>query len=287
MSDALPTLPRRNLDAHKGDLGRVLLIAGSRGMVGAAALAAHGALRSGAGLVTVATAESVEPVLAAKLNSAMTLPLPAANANCIAAAALSPALRATESADCVGVGPGLGRHPETLQFLSGLLQGLNKPLVLDADGLNLVSDGLHRELRACSCPKILTPHPGEMSRLLDTTIQDVREDREAAALEAARNYGAVVVLKGAGTVVTDGRQVHINATGNPGMATGGAGDVLTGILSALVGQGLEALDAARLGTHVHGLAGDLAAGVLGQVSLTASDLIDHLPAAYQALEKNR
>jgi len=256
-------------------------------MVGAAALAAHGALRSGAGLVTIAIAESVEPVLAAKTSSAMTLPLPAANANCIAAAALAPALRATESADCVGVGPGLGRHPETLQFLSGLLQDLNKPLVLDADGLNLVSDGLHQELKACPPSKILTPHPGEMSRLLDTTIQEVQNDRKAAALEAARNYGAVVVLKGAGTVVTDGRRVHINATGNPGMATGGAGDVLTGILCALVGQGLEPLDAARLGAHVHGLAGDLAAAVLGQVSLTASDLVEYLPAAYQALEKGR
>jgi len=255
-------------------------------MVGAAALAAKGALRSGAGLVTVGTAEAVEPILAAKLECAMTLPLPSVDSS-IAATALPVALQKAAEMDCIGTGPGLGRHPDTMKFMAGLLRDLDKPLVLDADGLNLISGTLRRDLLGYAHPVILTPHPGEMARLLDLSIQAVQKNRKATAIRAAKDFQAIVVLKGADTVITDGACVHINQTGNPGMATGGAGDVLTGIITALVGQGLSAFDAARLGVHVHGLAGDLAAERFGQVSMTATDIADHLAAAFLTLEEKR
>ncbi|MBN2490486.1 MAG: NAD(P)H-hydrate dehydratase [Planctomycetes bacterium] len=284
MTDPLVLPPLRRPDAHKGDAGRVLLIAGSRGMAGAAALAARGALRAGAGLVTVAIPEPIEPVLATKLDCAMTIPLPAAPPGVIAAEALSAALERATAADVVGAGPGMGTAPETRAFLVGLLGALRRPLVLDADGLNLASLGALDFLAGYALPKILTPHPGEMSRLLGTTTRDVQADRPGAAVEAARRFAAVVVLKGANTVVTDGHAVHINRTGNPGMATGGSGDVLTGVITALLAQRMEPLAAARLGAHVHGLAGDLAAAAKGPISMTAADLVDHLPAAFLALE---
>jgi len=255
-------------------------------MAGAAALTARGALRSGAGLVTVATADAIEPVVAAKLDCAMTLPLPAAAPGVIASAAVAPALAKAETVDVVGVGPGLGTHLETRNFLAGLLRGLPCPLVLDADGLNLAGQGLLDLLRDLESPKILTPHPGEMSRLLGTTVRAVQCDRRAAAVEAARRLRAVVILKGADSVVTDGASVSINETGNPGMATGGTGDVLTGVVVALLGQGLKPLEAARLGAHVHGRAGDLAAESKGIVSMTAWDLADHLPEAFLELGRS-
>lgn len=286
MDEPLPVLPSRRREAHKGDAGHVLLVAGSRGMAGAAALAARGALRSGAGLVTVATPEPVEPVVAAKLDCAMTLPLPSVDPGVVAADALSAVLARASSANVLGVGPGLGTHPETRDFLAGLLRQIEIPILLDADALNLVSQDLADVLAGCSAPKILTPHPGEMSRLLHLTTRQVQADRRRAAIDAARRLRAVVLLKGADTLITDGQTVHINRTGNPGMATGGSGDVLTGIITALVGQGLTPLDAARLGAHVHGLAGDRAAEALGWLAMTAADLVDHLPDAFRALEAN-
>jgi ADP-dependent NAD(P)H-hydrate dehydratase / NAD(P)H-hydrate epimerase len=284
MDEPLPGLPLRRREAHKGDVGHVLLVAGSRGMAGAAALAARGALRSGAGLVTVATPDTVEPVVAAKLDCAMTLPLPSVDPGVIGSHALSAILARASGVDVVGVGPGLGTHPETRGFLAGLLQQIEIPLLLDADALNLVSQDLTDVLAGCSAPRILTPHPGEMSRLLGVTTRHVQADRRRAATEAARRLGAIVLLKGADTLITDGQTVHTNRTGNPGMATGGSGDVLTGIIAALVGQGLGPLEAARLGAHVHGLAGDRAAEAFGWVAMTAQDLVDHLPDAFRALE---
>jgi len=252
-------------------------------MAGAAALAARGALRAGAGLVTVGTAASIEPVVAAKLDCAMTLPLPDVAPGAIASEAVGPALEKAASVDVVGVGPGLGTHLETRNFLAGLLRGLPCPLVLDADGLNLAAQGLLDTLANLQHPKVVTPHPGEMSRLLGSSVREVQADRKAAAVAAALSLKAVVILKGADSVITDGTAVHINPTGNPGMATGGTGDVLTGVIVALLGQGLSPLDAARVGAYVHGRAGDLAAESKGIVAMTASDLAEHLPGAFLEL----
>lgn len=283
MADPLPALPARRRDAHKGDAGRILILAGSRGMAGAAALAARGALRAGAGLVTVGTPEPIEPVVAMKLDCAMTVPLAATASGALAAAAVPAALAKAAGANAVALGPGLGTDDDTGRFLSGFLAAVTAPLVIDADALNLLAALPADAIATMSPPRILTPHPGEMSRLLGISTREVQQDREAVAIAAARRYAAVIVLKGADTVVTDGNAVHVNTTGNPGMATGGSGDVLTGVIAALVGQGQGPLDAARLGAHVHGLAGDLAAAHRGETSLTAADIADHLAAAFCAL----
>ena len=283
--ERIPRLPARRREAHKGDFGRVLVVAGSRGMVGAAALAGDAALRAGAGLVTVATPESAYPILAAKITCCTTHPLLETGAGTLSQRALNDILELAEAFDAVALGPGLGNHRETSRLVRGLVGGLRKPLIVDADGLNALSEetGI---LKRVESPRVLTPHPGEMARLIGgVTAKEVQQARNETAWRFAVEHGAIVALKGQGTVVTDGQSLFTNTTGNPGMATGGAGDVLTGVIAALIAQGLEAFDAAVLGVHVHGLAGDLAAKQLGEVSLMASDLLDHLPGAFLTLRK--
>ena len=277
----LPRLTKRRADAHKGDFGHVFIIAGSRGMVGAGCLAAWGALRSGAGLVTYGCPESLYPIFAAKLTEAMGRPLPETSGGSLALSGLEPALKFAEQCTVVAVGPGLGPEPETAQLVRALAARLDHVLVIDADGLNAFAGRAH-EFAERKGPTLVTPHPGEMGKLVGLTAAEVQSDREKVAAEFAARFGAfAVLLKGAGTVVTDGERLYLNATGNPGMATGGAGDVLTGVCAALVAQRLDHFAAGALGAYLHGLAGDLAARRLGQVSMLAGDIVESLPAAFE------
>ncbi|HUS91009.1 MAG TPA: NAD(P)H-hydrate dehydratase [Phycisphaerae bacterium] len=286
--ETLPPLPARAKDAHKGSFGRVLVVGGSRGMVGAVALAANGALRGGAGLVTFAAPEAIQLTVAALCPCATSVPLTCGPDGEPAADALRQVARAAKAADVLAVGPGMAQGPTQRDLVRAALEQ-DKPVVLDADGLNNLGalDGWPA-LRRCGL--VLTPHPGEFSRLTGRPIGEIQSDRQAAALAAAGEWARaatgqaplVVLLKGAGTVVTDGRRVRINRTGNPGMATGGSGDVLTGLIAALLAQGLSPFDAASLGAHLHGRAGDLAAEQLSPPAMIAWDLLEYLPAAMKA-----
>jgi len=282
MSDVrLPQLPVRTREAHKGDFGRVLVIAGSRGMIGAACLTANAALRAGAGLVKLAVPSSVWDVAASKLTCVMTAGFPDTTGGMFAESAFESLLEESQWADVVALGPGLGRAVETGRLVRRLVTDIRPPLVIDADGLFHLSGRLDR-LDMRKSPTTLTPHPGEMANLLGCEVAIVQADRGGTASEVARKHGVICVLKGAGTVVSDGRQTYTNTTGNPGMASGGTGDVLTGVIAGLIGQQLSPFDAAVLGVHLHGLAGDLAAVRYGLHGLIASDVLDFLPAAFLA-----
>jgi ADP-dependent NAD(P)H-hydrate dehydratase / NAD(P)H-hydrate epimerase len=272
-------LPPRLPSAHKGTYGHAAIIAGSVGKTGAAAMATTAALRIGTGLVTVATPASVNPVLEAKLLEAMTVPMPETEAKTLASSGLEQLVSFANARSAVAIGPGLTTHPDTTRLIQALLRRLEKPFILDADGLNAVSEK-PAVLNTCkSCP-ILTPHPGEMARLDKTTAQSVNADRIGTATRFAEHYGVILVLKGARTIVArpDGH-VAICPTGNPGMATAGTGDALTGIIVGLLAQRLNPWDAACAGTFLHGLAGDLAAAELGQAGMLAGDLIARIPYA--------
>ena len=277
----VPRLKPRPVDGHKGTFGRVCVIAGSIGMTGAAALVGRAALRAGAGLVRVATAKSALPIVASIEPSYTTLPLAEDAAGRISAKALDAILTAAEENDVLAIGPGIGQSAGLRSIVETLVQQEGLRLVIDGDGLNNLSKlaGWPKKRKA---DLVLTPHPGEMKRLWSGLFrEDMPEDRQQTAARVAKSTGAVVALKGAGTVVTDGRRLYVNTTGNPGMATAGAGDVLTGVTTALMGQGLSSFDAMVLGVYVHGLAGDIAADRLGQISLMATDIIDALPDAFR------
>ncbi len=275
----LPRLPDRAVDAHKGHFGLALLVGGSRGMAGAMGLAGLAALRGGAGLVRLAVPEVCLDTVAGFEPSYMTSPLPSDPAGRIAFRARRPIVELAEAATVVACGPGMGRSLGLDALVSSLYADLPQPMVVDADGLNALA-ARPEILPQPGGPRILTPHPGELVRLLGTDRVPPKR-REAEAVKLAARLGAVVVLKGHKTCVTDGKRRAINTTGNPGMATGGSGDVLTGLIAALACQGLSPFDAARLGVYLHGLAGDLAAAELGQQSLIASDLVRFLPQAFK------
>lgn len=266
----------RNVDGHKGDFGRVLAIAGSRGMTGAAFLAGHAAMRSGAGLVTIGCPASQQPIMAAKCDVEMTLSLPETGDGALSAKAHDGILAAAKNADAVLIGPGMARHDDTARLTLGLIEALDLPLVLDADALYHVKDSL-ASLKKRTAPTVLTPHMGEAARLVDTSGSRTQTARLLALLVPC----GVAVLKGAGTIVCGVDGEYVNATGNPGMATGGAGDVLAGMIAAFLARGLGAFDAACLAVHLHGLAGDIAAETVGQESLLATDIIEHLPSAFR------
>jgi len=276
----LPILPARAADSHKGTFGKVLVVAGSRGMSGAAVLCGSAALRGGAGLVQVATGADVQPLVAAGNPCYMTFPL-SIELKTHGLAEMGDILELAKEATVLAFGPGLGQSPKLAEILEILLVQTAIPVVLDADGLNALATLTSDVFKRRTAPTILTPHPGEFGRLLEKSTEEVQADREVLALEYARDHRVVLVLKGKGTIVTDGERLYRNTTGNPGMATGGSGDVLTGLIAALVAQGLEPFDAAVLGVYTHGKAGDLAAARVGQVSLIATDLIDELPRALQ------
>ena len=273
-------LPTRLPSGHKGTYGHVGLIAGSVGKTGAAALAARAALRVGAGLVTVATPASVNDTLEAKLLEEMTVPMPETTARTLARSGLDLLVTFANARSAVAIGPGLTTHPETVELIQALITRLEKPCVLDADALNALA-GRPALLAECKTPLILTPHPGEMARLEEqATPESVNADRIGTASRFAQQRGVILVLKGARTVVAHPNgQVAICPTGNPGMATAGTGDALTGVIVGLLAQGLNVWGAARAGTYFHGLAGDLAAASLGPAGMTAGDLIEQIPHA--------
>lgn len=280
-------LPERPVHGHKGSFGHVLVVAGSEGKTGAAALAAHGAARIGAGLVTIACPQSANPVLEVKCTEMMTAPVPETGAHALGLAAEKPLRELAEERDVVVLGPGVGRAEETQELLRRLAPSLRVPLVLDADGLFAFRED-PAALKARSAPTIVTPHPGEAATLLASTAADVNADRPAAARRLAEETGAMVVLKGAATVTADceGR-LAVNPTGGPVLATGGTGDVLSGAVAGLLSQGLGPWEAAVLGVFVHGLAGDGLAASRGAAGALAGEVADALPGVLAALRAGR
>jgi NAD(P)H-hydrate epimerase len=275
-------LPPRQPDTHKGTYGHVLIVAGSVGFTGAAVLATLGALRSGAGLVTVAVPQSIYPIVASQVTEGMPTPLQEAH-GAVAATARSRIQRLATNSDVVAVGPGMSRAAGVARVIEGLMKG-DRPLVIDADGLNVLA-GHAPSLTAARAPVVITPHPGELSRLVGRPVSAILEDRLGAARAAAAQLRCVVVLKGARTIVAnvDGEAALI-PTGNPGMATGGMGDVLTGAVAAMIGQRLAPFDAAVAAAYLHGLAGDLVAEDRGHVGLLASEVADRLPQAIHRVQ---
>ena len=267
----LEILPDRDQHAHKGDFGKILLLCGSRGYTGAAYLAAMGALRCGAGLVFLGVPESIYAIEAVKLNEAIVFPLPDA-AGKLSAEAIPEILERLPQMDAVLVGPGLGQSASVFKVVKTVLENTACPLVLDADGINLLA--AHKDiLRGRTAPTILTPHGGEFVRLGGQAGMD----RQAAAEAMARDLGCILLLKGHNTVITDGTVTYINPTGNPGMAVGGSGDVLAGIITALLGQGIGPLEAAACGAWIHGAAGDICAAEIGQYGMLPTDMVAVLP----------
>jgi len=280
----LPPLARRDPDTHKGTYGRLLIVAGSRGMTGAAFLTAEAAVRAGAGLVRCAVPATLEPILEAKLTEALTVGVTDIADGVFAEGALRAIVKEAADADAVVAGPGIGRSLALHRLVGGIAREITVPLVLDADGLNNLSANV-AVLSQRTAPTILTPHPGEMARLTSATSAAVQQEREEVAESFAAEHGVVVVLKGHRTVVTDGESTYVNLTGNPGMASGGTGDVLSGIVGAFLAGKIDPFPAAALGTFVHGLAGDLAAKELGETALKAEDLLACLPQALRFVEQ--
>ena len=269
--DVLSCLPKRATDSHKGDYGRILLLCGSVGYTGAAALAAMGALRTGAGLVFLGVPESIYGIEASKLLEPVVFPLPD-NAGMFSLDAIPAVHERLLSMDAVLIGPGIGQCRGTQELTKAILENFHGPVVVDADGINVLK--AHKDIvRGRTSPTILTPHPGEFSRFAESEIGD----RVTAAVNLAQDLGAVVVLKGHETVITDGNLCYLNPTGNPGMAVGGCGDVLAGMITALLGIGLSPIEAAACGVWLHGAAGDICADELGQYGMLPSDMLNVLP----------
>ncbi len=283
-ADVAPAFPARPAAAHKGTFGHVLVIAGSAGKTGAAALAALGALRAGAGLVTLAVPASLHDILEAKLTETMTVPVPETEARTIAREGLEALLDLAHGKDAVAIGPGLGMHPSTQSLVRELVTRLPVPLVVDADGINALA-GAGDCLRRAAGPRVLTPHPGECARLLGLPPDVVLRDRIPLVQKTADDLRATLVFKTARTLVAHrAAGVAIVPTGNPGMATGGTGDVLTGLIAGMIARRIEPPLAARAGAYIHGLAGDLAAERLGQEAMLAGDLLERVPDAIRLIK---
>jgi NAD(P)H-hydrate epimerase len=276
--DDVPPLPTRTADAHKGQLGHVLCLAGSSNYTGAAVLAARAALRGGAGLVTLGCPDVIHTAIASQLLCEISYALPGASPGVFARDAVSEALDLADRSTSVALGPGLTREHDASAFARDIGLLCPVPTVIDADGINAFADAAD-DLARASGPRVLTPHPGEAARVLGWETVSVVERREAAVRELAQRSHAIVLLKGAGTLVTDGERLYRNTTGNAGMATAGSGDVLTGLVAALLAQGMPGFEATVLGAYLHGVAGDLAAAALGQYGMTAADILDRLPLA--------
>ena len=267
----LSLLPDRDKNAHKGNFGRILLLCGSRGYTGAAYLAAMGALRAGAGLVFLGVPECIYAIEAVKLNEAIVFPLKDED-GMLAETSLEEIEKKLPRMDAVLIGCGLGQSQGTLAVLLRVLEQAKCPVGLDADGINLISGHRH-VLRGRAAPTILTPHDGEFARL----GYSIGENRMEAARRSAKELGCVMVLKGHRSCITDGVRQYINPTGNPGMAVGGSGDLLSGIMVSLLGQGLAPLEAAACACWLHGAAGDVCAAQMGQYGMLPSDMLDALP----------
>ncbi len=272
-----PVLSSRNPLSHKGDYGRLLSICGSKKYPGAAYFAASSAVRIGTGLVTCAFPDSAYPAVASKLNEPIMMPLPCCEDGFLARGALDALIPAAERSDCVLFGCGIGQTLGTASVAEEIFKQTKCPLVIDADGINLISANINM-LETVKGRAIITPHPGEMARLLKLNTDQVESNRILLAKAVAKQFGITVVLKGANTVVSDGEQVYVNRTGNAGMARGGCGDLLAGIIAGLVAQGYSLMQAAVMGVYIHGAVGDLAAAKLSQTGMTPTDMIKFLPA---------
>lgn len=296
-------LPRRPPQAHKGDFGHVLLVAGSRGMPGAAVLAARAALRSGAGLVTAAVPAGIHPIAASQVPEMLTLPMPETRSGALApgAVVLLREAHLRRPYTLLAIGPGLSTDPAAAAAILAILGGLGLPAVVDADALNVLAvqprGASERIVRGRRAPCLFTPHPGEMARLLRTSAREVQADRAAAAKKLAGAYGVICLLKGRRTIITDGTRSCVNPTGNSGLAKGGTGDVLTGLIAGLWAQRLAAVkrgmdpvrqkscgfEAAALGAYLHGVGADIAVREKTRYALLAGDVIEALPRAFRAL----
>ena len=270
-SDVLTILPNRNPVSHKGDFGKILLLCGSRGYTGAAALAAMGALRCGAGLVYLGVPESIYAIEAVKLNEPVVFPLPDEN-GMLSVKALDQILELLPKMDAVLIGCGMGCNKDTFSVVENVLKTYLGPVVLDADGINVLSGHID-VLRGRTGTTIITPHVGEFHRIGGV----LTEDKVESARVFAKHSNTIVLLKGHGTAITDGDRCYINPTGNPGMAVGGSGDVLAGMITALLGQGIAPLEAAACGAWLHGAAGDICAEEIGQYGMIPSDMLEVLP----------
>lgn len=270
---------KRKRQAHKGDYGRLLIIAGSVGMTGAAFLASEAALRSGCGLVTLGLPESLNSIAEKRLTEVITKPLPETKEKTLSKKALSEIIVLLKNKDAAVIGPGLSQHKQTKALVLSLLPKLDIPAVLDADALNSLA-GKVSAVKKAKAPLIMTPHPGEMSRLINVKTKDIQKNRKTVALDFAKKYNVTLVLKGHNTVVANPKhKIYVNKTGNPGMATAGSGDVLCGIIGSFLAQGAIPYEAAKQGVYLHGLAGDLAAKKVGEVSLIAGDILAKVPEA--------
>lgn len=279
--DVRRTLRPRPRDAHKGMFGHVLVIGGAVGYAGAPILAARAALRSGAGLVSALIPSCLYGAVAGVTPELMMYPGQETPAGSLSGKNWKLWRDRIQDFTAVVIGPGLTRHPDSVKWITNLLEESTRPMVLDADAINVLA-GKPELVAAANCPVILTPHPGELARLLDCTTETIQRDREAAVLEAARRTKATVVLKGAGTLVAqEGLPLHVNLTGNPGMATAGMGDVLSGVIGGLLAQGLSPFDAACSGVFLHGRAGDNAMWRRSQAGLISGDVVDELPNAFR------
>jgi hydroxyethylthiazole kinase-like uncharacterized protein yjeF len=275
--------PRRVRSSHKGTYGHVLLLGGATGTAGALALAARAAVRSGVGLTTALVPECVRGIVASASLETMVHGGPFTETGSLAASAWDAWADRLEEFDAILVGPGLSNHPESRKLVRRVLDDCRVPLVLDADGLNALAGHVELVDRA-RCPVLLTPHPGELARLIGRDASDIQADRLAAARETVNRTGAILALKGAGTLVAAReRNAFINLTGNPGMATGGCGDVLAGLMTGLVGQGIEPFEACKAAVFLHGRAGDMAAWRMSQIGMTASDLVNDIPYVFREL----
>jgi len=271
---------KRRKDTHKGDYGHLFILGGSPGLTGAVCMAGTAAMRSGCGLATIGIPEGLNVIIETKLTEVMSFPLPETREGTFSVQAAQPSLEfIRESADAVLIGPGISTCRETAEFVRIIVGRTEKPLIIDADAIKIIA-GSKSLLRKSRARIILTPHPGEMSYLTGISVRDIQKKREETAKSFAAEYGVVIILKGHHTVVTDGKHTRVNLTGNPGMATAGAGDVLAGIVGSFVAQGYGAFESAGYGTYIHGLAGDVAAREVGETSLIATDIIEKLPRAF-------
>jgi len=272
-------LPERKEDSHKGTYGHAIIIGGSPGKSGAVIMAAQAAQRSGAGLVSVVAPSSVNSALEASLLEAMTFPVESNNSGSISSKSIGAIIEFCKGKSVVVAGPGMGWSRDTYEIIKALLENIEIPLILDADALNVLAEDLSI-LEKRRCELVLTPHPGEMGRIAGISSSQVQEQRLEVSVEIAKRYECTVLLKGSNTVISyKGKRTYINLTGNPGMATGGSGDVLTGIIAGLSSQGISAEYSASAGAFIHGLSGDIASEDMGEISLCAGDIIDYIPDA--------
>lgn len=283
INDAIRKFPKRAADSHKGDFGHVLVIAGSAGYTGAAYLTSQAAALTGAGLVTLAIGRSIYDVMATKLTEVMVKPFFETKDLSLSLLAERELLSFSEKITAVAIGPGISQNKETQHLVRNLLTKVNKPMVLDADGITAVA-GHEEVFKGLKAPVVMTPHPGEMSKLTGKDIAEIQLNRKDIALTTAALYNTVLVLKGRNTIVAGPQgELYENQTGNSGMATGGTGDVLTGMIAGFAAQGIDIFTASVLGVYFHGMAGDAAAKEKGVLSLLATDLLNKLPEVLKTL----